>query len=176
MSDRESSPFVTKPSARSFWPWVPAMLLGSMLIGLGTMAFVAIDDPHFALEPNYYDKAVHWDQSQAEASASRALGVRLELQPLAVSAGGQVELVLVLEDRASLPLAGAEVRLEAFPNAYAGQIERLQLRETAPGVYTGKLGHGVPGLWELRFTIEPGPGSASYRQVLRRDVSKAGAA
>ena len=59
----------------TFWAWVPATLLGAMLLGLGTMAYIAIDDPSFALEPNYYDKAVHWDRSQAEARSSQALGL-----------------------------------------------------------------------------------------------------
>ena len=36
------------------WPWVPAGLLGAMLIGLGTMATIAIRDPGFALERDYY--------------------------------------------------------------------------------------------------------------------------
>lgn len=156
--------------AGSFWAWVPVLLLGSMFIGLGTLAYVAIDDPNFALEPNYYDKAIHWDQSQADARASRALGLQLTLAPLLVDGNGHVPLTLAITDRANLPVLGATVQVEAFPNAFASRIETLTLRETAPGVYTGRLGHGLSGLWELRVALKHG--ATTYHEVLRRDATK----
>jgi nitrogen fixation protein FixH len=146
-----------------------------MLVGLGTLAYVAIDDPSFALEPDYYDKAVHWDETQAEARASEALGLKLELTaPLAVAAGGKVKVQLSVKDRRDLAFSGAEVTLEAFPNAYAGRTQRLSLTELAPGVYGGELSRGVPGLWELRIVVTQG--GLHYGEVLRRDVAKGGAA
>lgn len=158
-----------------FWAWVPATLLGAMLLGLGTMAYVAIDDPSFALEPNYYDKAVHWDRSQAEAKDSQALGLRLSLlQPPEVSAQGEVQLLLEVRDRQDLPVQGAAVELEAFPNAFAARLHRISLQEASPGVYRARLSQGVSGLWELRFKITQG--ASRFRQVLRVDVSKGGAA
>ena len=162
-------------SSGTFWAWVPAMLRGSMLLGLGTMAFIAIDDPSFALEPNYYDKAVHWDRSQAEARDSQALGLRLTLlQPLSSSLRGDVELVLSVRDRGDLPVRGAAVALEAFPNAYATRVQQVSLLEISPGVYRAKLAHGVRGLWELRFDVAQG--GSHFRQVLRVDVAKGAAA
>jgi len=154
----------------SFWAWVPALLLGSMLVGLGTLAYIAIDDPSFALEPNYYDKAVHWDQSQAALRESDALGLELTLAPLTIASDGQVKLELAVNARGGLSFTGAEVRVEAFPNAFASRIAQVTLRETAPGVYTGELPHGIPGLWEVRLAVKRG--AASFQQVLRRDVSK----
>lgn len=162
-------------SSGTLWSWVPAMLLTSMLVGLGTMAFIAIDDPSFALEPNYYDKAVHWDRSQAQARDSQALGLRLTLlQPLSISSPAEVELVLSIRDREDLPLRGAKVDLEAFPNAYAARVQHVSLREASPGVYRVKLAHGVRGLWELRFVVAQG--TSRFRQVLRVDVAKGDAA
>lgn len=162
-------------SSGTFWSWVPAMLLGSMLLGLGTMAYLAIDDPSFALEPNYYDKAVHWERSQAEARDSQALGLQLSLlRPLASSALGEVELELGIHDRQGLPVRDAAVQLEAFPNAYATQIQQVTLHESSPGVYRGKLARGVRGLWELRLRVSQG--SSHFRQVMRVDVTKGDAA
>jgi nitrogen fixation protein FixH len=165
----------TVASSGTFWAWVPATLLGAMLLGLGTMAYIAIDDPSFALEPNYYDKAVHWDRSQAEARSSQALGLRLSLlQPPQVSAQGEVELVLGVRDRQDLPVQGAAVELEAFPNAFAARLQQISLQEASPGVYRARLSQGVGGLWELRFKVTQG--ASRFRQVLRVDVSKGGAA
>jgi hypothetical protein len=145
-----------------------------MVIGLGTLAYIAINDPSFALEPNYYDKAVHWDQTQIEARQSNELGLKLELTaPLAFAADGRVKLQLSVKDRRDLSFSGAEVELEAFPNAYASQIQHICLHETEPGVYSGELSRGIRGLWELRVIVKQG--ALQYGEVLRRDV-KAGAA
>jgi hypothetical protein len=162
-----------KPSKSGgmFWAWVPAGLLGSMLVGLGSMAYVAIDDPSFALEPDYYDKAVHWDRSQAEARASQVLGFQLQpTRTLTVASDGTVEVELTLRDRQDNPLSGAQIRLEAFPNAAAARIESRDLQEAAPGVYQTRLRNGTTGLWELRCVVSHG--AARYRQVLRLEISK----
>lgn len=157
-----------------FWAWVPALLLGSMLLGLGSAAYIAIDDPHFALEPDYYDKAVHWDRGRAEARQSEELGLRLSLAPLNVNASGTIELRLSVADRGDGALSGAEVAIEAFPNAYASKIQQVSLREVAPGVYAGELSRAVSGLWELRVSVKHA--GARYREALRREAHKAGAA
>jgi len=161
-------------SKGSIWAWVPALLLGSMLAGLGTLAYLAIDDPHFALEPNYYDKAVHWDRTREQARQTDALGLQLSLAPLRLSPSGNIELELRVADRTGQPLEAAEVRLQAFPNAYAQRSQVVALVPSAPGVYRAKLSHGSVGLWELRFSIQHRTGQSI--STLRRDVLKGGAA
>lgn len=157
------------------WACVPALLLGAMLLGLGAMAFIATDDPHFSLEPNYYDKAVHWDRTQREVRDSAALGLELTLpKALALSADGTIEVELRVANREHAPLQGAIVELEAFPNAYASRIERVKLLETAPGVYRARLKGQARGLWELRFDIVTD--KLRFHQSLRRDVGKGDAA
>jgi nitrogen fixation protein FixH len=157
--------------AGTFWAWVPAGLLGSMLLGLGSLAYIAADDPGFALEPNYYDKAVHWDRAQAQARASQALGYRLELtQPLRVAADGRIELTLSLIDRQGRAVTGAEVSAEAFANASASRTQLVVLREISPGTYRAELRQGSTGLWELRCAVTRGV--ERYQQILRRDVAK----
>jgi nitrogen fixation protein FixH len=146
-----------------------------MLLGLGVLTYIATDDPHFALEPNYYDKAVHWDRTQREARDSEALGFQLALPTtLALSADGSLELELRVTDRERAALSSAVVELEAFPNAYASRVERLTLRETSPGVYRGRLAGRARGLWELRFSVSKG--DRHFHQSVRRDVAKGDAA
>lgn len=164
----------TDLAAHSGWAWVPVMLLGGMLLGLGAMAYVAIDDPHFALEPDYYDKAVHWDRSRAAARASESSGLRLRLtRPLATSADGSVAVEVRVTDREQQPVVGARVELYAFPNAYAERVETSTLRESAPGVYVGRLERGVLGLWELRFGLTRD--ALRFEEAVRQDVVKGGA-
>lgn len=168
MSDDESR---VRPNAGKFWAWVPAGLLSSMLLGLGSLAYIAADDPGFALEPNYYDKAVRWDEAQAEARESLASGFRLELtKPLCVDPRGDVELSLSVTDRDGLPVANAEVTVEAFANAAASRVERVVLRQIAPGAYRANISRGIAGLWELRLAVRKG--ALRYKQVMRRDVTR----
>lgn len=164
-----------RSSARSIWAWVPALMLGCMFLGLGTMTYLATSDPHFALEPDYYDKAVHWDRSRAEARASAETGLSLSLtRRLAVATDGSVEVEVRVVDGQNSPFVGAQLQLQAFPNAYAERAQQLTLRETAPGVYLGRLEHGVLGLWELRFALARE--ALRFQQVLRQDVVKGSAA
>jgi hypothetical protein len=164
----------TTTGGRSIWAWVPALLLATMFVGLGAMAYVAIDDPHFALEPDYYDKAVHWDRSQAEARASATTGLRLQLAPLVTTGDGSVDIEVHVAGPDTRPFTGAQVELSAFPNAYAERVQKLSLRETAPGVYAGRLTRGVLGLWELRLGVVRE--AVRFREVRRVDVAKGGAA
>lgn len=156
-----------------FWAWVPALLLGSMLLGLGTLAHIAIDDPHFALEPNYYDKAVHWDRARAEQSESRALGLRLSLTEIRVGADGSAEIELRALDARGMPFTSAAVEADAFPNAFATRRQQVSLREAGPGVYRGRLERAMPGVWELRVDVTRQ--AARYHEVLRPELRKAGA-
>jgi nitrogen fixation protein FixH len=170
-----TAPDPTLSRRGAVWACVPALLLGSMLLGLGVLAYIATDDPHFALEANYYDKAVHWDSTQREARDSAALGWQLALpSTLAQAADGTVEVELHVSDRERAPVHGAAVELEAFPNAYASRVERVVLHEAAPGVYRARLRGQARGLWELRFSIAKG--KLHFRQSLRRDVGKGDAA
>ncbi|RYZ02429.1 MAG: hypothetical protein EOO73_31940 [Myxococcales bacterium] len=164
---------IVAKGAGALWAWVPGLLLTSMLTGLGVLVWLAVDDPHFALEPNYYDKAVHWDQARARASTSLALGLATTVSPaLYKAADGSIDLEVAVDDRTLARFAGAAVELEAFPNAYAAQVQRLTLHEAAPGVYRGKLERGVLGLWELRLKVSRG--SERFEQTLRRDVLSGG--
>jgi hypothetical protein len=171
MTAREATP----SRAGAIWAWVPALLLGAMFVGLGSLVYVAVDDPSFALESNYYDKAMHWDESQQRARKKQALGLNLALtEPLALSDAGKVMVRLSVTDRTMLAFSGADVALEAFPNAYAQRVQHLVLREVEPGLYVGELSQGVRGLWELRVVVTQG--ALRYDQVLRADVSKGDAA
>jgi len=161
--------------AGRIWALVPLGLLTCMFAGLGTLAYIAIDDPSFSLEPDYYAKAVQWDRSQAQLRENEALGFALDVQqPVVVAADGQAAFELRLTDRAGAAISGARLEVEAFPNAFASRVERRLLQEVAPGVYRANLSHGMPGLWELRCHVSVG--SSHYARVLRTDLVKRSAA
>jgi nitrogen fixation protein FixH len=153
------------------WPWVPALLLVSLL---GTQLAVlssALDDPAFATEPDYYRKALDWDTQQARARDSQALGWTAR-----ASADGTTHATravsVSLTDAHGAAVSGAAVQAAAFPNARAAQARALTFREASPGVYRAELGAARPGVWELRCSAMRG--QERFESTLRFELDAAG--
>jgi nitrogen fixation protein FixH len=159
-----------EPELRSrggaFWAMVPAILLGAALAGLGVMASIATHDPGFALETDYYQRAVHWDDEQAQQRANERLGYRLKL-----AVDGEAGLSLELGDRDGKLLRGATVTAEAFSNARAALRHNLRFTEAPDGTYRAALAHARPGLWEFRINVLSD--GQHFTMVERADVPKA---
>ena len=161
-----------KTSPRSHWKWAPVALLGSLLSGLGAMVLIATGDPSFAVEPEYYQKALDWDRERAQQASNARLGYRLTVSVRAPGAGGARELVLEFDDAAGRPMHGAKVEVSAFHNARAAEIVRGRLAEREPGTYVQQLPLTRLGLWELRFVTQRA--GVRFTHVARVDVTAHG--
>jgi hypothetical protein len=153
------------PSGR-FWAFVPVALLGTGLVGLGTLASIATNDPSFALEPNYYERAVQFEREQLQRAENERLGyaLSLELTPHAT----HTELVLTLKSRGGGEPPPAQVSARAFANARAGDVRELTFERGSDGRYRAKLAPGMPGLWEFRCSVLAG--DERYTEIVRADV------
>lgn len=147
----------------SKWWLVPFGLLGATLVGWGVMIHLALDDPSFAVEPDYYQKAVDWDAHRARQLESERLGWSADVHVSDAS-----RLVIELADARGAPLRGADVRVESFHNARAAHISRHQLVEGEPGHYAVTVPPMRPGLWEIRVLAVRG--ADTYRRVVSHDV------
>ena len=160
---------IAKETGKSWWMWVPVGLLLASTLGVGSLAMIAIRDPNFALEPNYYDKALHWDKTQAQAADNQRLGYRVEVAPrIAADAQGNATLSVRVADANGSAALGATVRATAFANAFAQDIRSLDLQPTGQGTYSAKLRAGHLGLWEFRLVVSSG--SDQITSTLRSDV------
>jgi nitrogen fixation protein FixH len=151
------------------WAFVPAGLLLSSALGVGSMAVIAVRDPSFATEENYYQKAIHWDQVQAQAGENQRLGYRVVAAPsLPLDAQRHVRLELALQDRLGQPIRGASLTAQAFANAYSAELRQVRFQEAAPGVYTAELVAQHAGLWVFRVTAQTPAArfTADWRVVL----------
>ena len=158
---------------RRAWLWpagLVALLVGSAAANIAFM-LVATGDPSFAVERNYYQKALSWDETMAQAQRNVALGwtVAAGLSP-AEGGRGQMRLSANVTDRDGTALDGATLSVEAFHNARAGQVREAVLAPVGDG-YTSLLEGGRPGLWELRFRVTRG--KAVFTQVLTRELTAA---
>ena len=167
---------MTSPFSRErIWPtMIVTALLGNVLLGV-VLVRLAGGDRHFAVESNYYQKAVHWDSTMAQAGRNTALGWVMVPSLGPVQAGGGDTLLVTLHTAAGEPVSDAMVTLEAMPVAFAGEVARATLLATGePGQYAAVgVIHRV-GLWELRFAAVRG--SDRFTDNLRLDASTSGVA
>lgn len=150
------------------WPF---LIVGLLVFGVGVnVAFlvVATGDPSFAVEEDYYGRALRWDETTREAAANRELGWTVEVDPAPSSKGpGWTDLSLRVVDRAGASVTGARVGLEAFHHARAG--DRLKADLQADGErYRATLPLRRAGLWELRVRVEHG--ATTFTTVLDREL------
>ena len=76
-----SGPAETPP--RHAWVW-PAAVVGSLALFVAmylTVISIAGRDPHFSVEPDYYEQSMRWDETAAQLRANQALGWSVEVEP-----------------------------------------------------------------------------------------------
>ena len=158
-----------KPEVR--WPLFIIGLL-VMQVGLGLFfLFKATSDTSFAVEEDYYQKAVNWEDKQAQDQKNSQLGWTLDQSVGAINDDQTSRTVTAELRRADgSAINAATVRIETFHNVRAGEILRGDLKETAPGLYEIQLPMLRPGLWEMRFTVESG--SETFTHTAREHLSR----
>ena len=141
----------------SLWPWVIAGALALHVVASLVVVFVAASNPSYAVEEDYYQKALHWNDKRAQDRTNEELGWRLDItvRP-AETPGEEPTLEVHLADGGGEPIDGAVVAVETFHNARADDILRAGLDAVGEGVYRTTLPMRHNGRWELRFTVDRG--------------------
>ena len=153
------------------WPIGVAAIL-AVTVGVNIwVAVIAGDDPSFAVEQDYYRKAVSWDSTLAQQRANERLGWQLVPALGSVPPGGTTPLTVRLVDSTGAPIADATVRVSAFYNARAGTVLEATLAPDAQG-YEARLPIRHTGAWELRFDVRRG--GERFTAVSRVDAVPSG--
>jgi nitrogen fixation protein FixH len=174
----DSTPDTTDRNAetrhRTFWVGLILALLGGQIILMSAMAYVAVSDRSFAIEPDYYQKGLHWDTTAAQLRRNADLGwsLRIELGGT-VSVRGERTLTCRLRDKAGQPLDGATLDLIAFPHARGNERVSLTLVPAGEGDYSTTVRFSRNGKWEFRLAVQRGP--ETFTQTVLRDVHPPGA-
>ncbi|PWB71071.1 MAG: hypothetical protein C3F15_13115 [Holophagae bacterium] len=138
------------------WPvLIIAALSIHVVVSLLTV-FVATSNPSYAVEEDYYRKALAWDARRAQERRNLDLGWQLDFEVAPQPAGGDPQLLVRLADRSGQPLDRASVAVAAFHNARADQIVHAKPAAAGDGVYSCPLAMRRSGRWELRFTVDCG--------------------
>ena len=136
----------------ALWPLSLVLFFGG-LIALYAYLFHVADDPRaLVVEPNYYQKGLHYDDEMAQQRENTALGWRIA-PTVTPAGGGNAELSVALTDASGRRLDGATVSVVAMHNLLADHPDSATLADRGGGVYAAMLAMPRAGMWELKFDV-----------------------
>ncbi|MBL0173335.1 MAG: FixH family protein [Gemmatimonadaceae bacterium] len=154
------------------WPIGIVAILSITVIANLVVMRVANNDPSFAIEPDYYKKAVAFDSTIAEERRSATLGWTATSTIVAGDSAGRPMLTVTLLDAQQRPVQGATVSVVALANIRSNDLVSATLTEVAPGRYQSLLAAHVAGQWEVR--VDAVRGTDHFVASTRTDVAAAG--
>ena len=153
------------------WPIGVAAIL-AVTVGVNIwVAIIAGDDPSFAIEKDYYKKAITWDSTMAQERVNQRLGWHLVPTLGRVQSKGQTPLSVTLVDSSGVAISDATITVSALYNARAANVLTAQLTRDA-SAYEVQLPIAHAGEWELRFDVRRG--TERFTAVTRVDAISGG--
>jgi nitrogen fixation protein FixH len=150
---------------RIFWVGLILALLGGQILLMLVMTYMATADASFAIEPDYYQKGIHWDAEAAQQRANARLAWSLEFKlGEEATVFGERTLACTLSDRGGRPLGGAAIDVVAFAHARGNERTAIVLTPTGDGRYEAKLPVRRNGIWEFRFVVRRGPDTYTFTE------------
>lgn len=143
----------TPRSGRAWvWPLAVVGMLSVSIVVCGITVIAAVGDPSYAVEDDYYQKAVDWDRAREIESDSAKLGWHAD----ATLASGDGTLTVTLTDADGNPVGDAFVRVLVFHHARRGDAKQLVLTSQGDGGYQAMLSRPREGQWQVRITATRG--------------------
>jgi nitrogen fixation protein FixH len=134
-----------------YWPWFVVGALGfTVAVNVVMMIAASSDANGSVVEPDYYRKAVAWDQAMERAAESARLGWRTTATLHRVSADS-ARLIVTVTGASAMPLRGARFTAELIHNVDAAHPLRAVLAESAAGRYEALVPLRRTGMWEVRL-------------------------
>ena len=154
-----------KPGA--LWPWMIGGALVLHVVVMLAVVFVNTSNSSYAVEEDYYQKALDWDQKRAQDRTNSELGWTLAFDVTQPAKPGEMPVLEVqLSDANEVPLADATVALETFHKARSDDVIRIPLRAADEvGLYRASPAMRHNGLWELRFTVTGGEDTFTFTET-----------
>lgn len=137
------------------WPLFILAIALTSLTGAAMLVYASHSDPSFAVEPDYYAKAAHWDEAARQAQQNKRLG-----WTITALASPPDHVRIRVSDHAGKPIIGAAVSAVAFASVRASERFDLQFSGEGDGIYRAPLNRERGGLWCFRFTV--GHGGSNY--------------
>lgn len=122
---------------------------------LGSFAWIAIKTDRGVITTRAYQDGIAYNQTIEKQRAVDALGWHSELK-IEKAPGGPAQARVLLTDKSGKAVTGAQVRLTLIRPTQGGHDAVVELKETAPGTYTGSTPLAYEGLWEAHISAIAG--------------------
>lgn len=155
------------------WPGIVFLLLGGQIMLMLVAVYLATSDSSFAVEPDYYRKALRWDETAAQTRLNQQLGWSVEI---VVSSSTDIyknrDVTCILKDGSGREIDDAQIELTAFAHARGDQRVLSELTAVGQGRYGTTLRMTQPGRWEFRIVARRG--GDTFTQVQEVIVARSG--
>jgi nitrogen fixation protein FixH len=175
-----STPFTTilpqqKRAGRRWIVAVVGLLILQMGLTLYGVGYAIRGGKSAAVEDDYYNKALHWDDHEALVRASAALGWKAQVTVGdAATTEGDHALMIQLNDATGKALEGAQINVAYFHHAAPLDLQQVTLKATGGGMYAASAPLKREGIWEFRITIhrpqDCGCGTDTFIQTTEQDL------
>jgi hypothetical protein len=139
------------------WPLIVVGLLSCHVSAMVLAINIASVGDGNAILPNYYDKALRWDELREQAAASARLDWDYTLTPsVLVDGSGNRQLRGTLTDAEGAGLPGAEVRLRVWHYEANAPLHAEPVATDSEGTFTVSLPMPLAGAWSCETIISSG--------------------
>jgi nitrogen fixation protein FixH len=169
VNDSANAAIADRPPRHLFWPILLTSLISIHIVSVVVMVIVATHDSSFAIEPDWYQKGLHYEQTAQQQRENNRLGwsVQIEIgEPLSGTNRRNVSCTVL--DRAGKPVEHAAVDLVAFAHLRASNRASSVLLPHGGGEYRGVLAFEDPGVWEFRLVITRG--AETFTHIVKREI------
>jgi len=137
-----------KPGA--VWPlFVVGILMVSFTV-CGITVYASVTDGSYAVETDYYERAVRWDEIAREREESKRCAWVSDVE-VRTASDGPAELALLLRDAQGEPIDAARVEVETFHHAHRNDAVMTTMNAQGDGRYTLAIENARAGLWQVRL-------------------------
>ncbi|HMN41095.1 MAG TPA: FixH family protein [Phycisphaerales bacterium] len=146
------------PGARRsawIWPTLLVSLIGLNVAIVGVTVYFAVSDTSVAAEPDYYAKALKYDDTIRLREQSGRLGWTAQPAVAWSDSGDTPACTVTLADRDGRPISEAHVAVVAFAGVRSDIRQSLVLEPSprTPGEYRAPLRLDRAGLWRFRISV-----------------------
>lgn len=150
------------------WPMLVVFLLSIPVVSHMYLIWKVTHDPTFAIESDYYKKALGWDATMAQARTNTQLGWHAAVTP--VAAGDGTDLSVVVEDAAGQPVKVDSLHVEGFFLARSSDQQKGDAALGPDARWHVRLALPHAGLHEVRLTAKRG--GDTFTSTHRLDLTR----
>ncbi len=149
------------------WPGFVIGLLGMSATMITITVVAAVGDPSFAVEANYHERALRWDEHVEQQRVNAELGWQVAVELGAIPESEEPAMIVRLTDGTGAPIVGANVEGTCFHYAAASRVQTLGFEPLAEaGAYAAPVLLNRAGLWQLELRVESAEDVFTYEQTL----------